>query len=299
LTKQRCSDDDNRYQIRAKHPGNALNDSNEIFQRVRNTQMKRQSINSIMVTCLIALLCGSLQRARSQDTYFYPVAGIEAEPPEGGSLYPLLNLIQGPDFGFDSLSPFDQLDNLVNAVDINQWVKDLFVSWVGDADLNGEFNSSDLVTVLASGTYETDLDSVWSTGDFNGDGRTTSGDLVAALADGGYEAGPRAAGGGSARTRRSVGCCSAGYCWSHRVGRLVRSPDSGRLTPESWIAGRLVDGIPAQLVIDTRVVRRAVPTFTGSPRSQTIIRFPQTCNGGTACFMNHPKGTDGRHENSQ
>jgi hypothetical protein len=84
-------------------------------------------------------------------------------------------------------------DALVNDADINVWVKDLANSWIGDADLNGEFNSSDLVQVLASGTYEADVASVWSTGDFNGDGRTNSTDLVAALADGGYEAGPRAA----------------------------------------------------------------------------------------------------------
>jgi hypothetical protein len=84
-------------------------------------------------------------------------------------------------------------DSLVDAVDINVWVKDLFNSWIGDADLNGQFDSGDLVNVLASGTYEADVDSVWSSGDFNGDGRTNSGDLVAALADGGYEAGPRAA----------------------------------------------------------------------------------------------------------
>jgi len=45
--------------------------------------------------------------------------------------------------------------------------------------------------VLASGTYEVDVASVWSTGDFNGDGRTNSSDLVAALSDGGYEEGPR------------------------------------------------------------------------------------------------------------
>jgi hypothetical protein len=84
-------------------------------------------------------------------------------------------------------------DALVNDGDVNVWVKDLFNSWIGDADLNGEFNSSDLVAVLASGTYEADVASVWTTGDFNGDGRTNSGDLVAALADGGYEVGPRAA----------------------------------------------------------------------------------------------------------
>ena len=73
------------------------------------------------------------------------------------------------------------------------WVKDLYNSWIGDANLDGEFNSSDLVIVLSSGTYEADVDAVWSTGDFNGDGRTNTSDLVAALADGGYEVGPRAA----------------------------------------------------------------------------------------------------------
>jgi hypothetical protein len=84
-------------------------------------------------------------------------------------------------------------DSLVDIADLNAWVKDLYNSWIGDANLDGEFNSSDLVAVLASGTYEADVDAVWSTGDFDGNGRTTSGDLVAALADGGYEAGPRAA----------------------------------------------------------------------------------------------------------
>jgi hypothetical protein len=84
-------------------------------------------------------------------------------------------------------------DTLVDARDIKVWVGDLFHSWIGDANLDGQFNSSDLVTVLAAGTYEVDVDSIWSTGDFNGDGRTNSSDLVAALADGGYEMGPRAA----------------------------------------------------------------------------------------------------------
>jgi hypothetical protein len=84
-------------------------------------------------------------------------------------------------------------DALVNEADVNVWVTDLFSSWIGDANLDGEFNSGDLVAVLASGTYEADVDSVWSTGDFNADGRTNSSDLVAALAGGGYEQGPKAA----------------------------------------------------------------------------------------------------------
>jgi hypothetical protein len=83
-------------------------------------------------------------------------------------------------------------DTLVDTADVTMWIKDLFNSWVGDADLNGEFNSGDLVQVLASGTYEADVPAVWSTGDFDGSGRTDSSDLVAALADGGYELGPRA-----------------------------------------------------------------------------------------------------------
>jgi hypothetical protein len=84
-------------------------------------------------------------------------------------------------------------EGLVDVQDVHHWAKTLAGTWVGDANLDGEFNSSDLVSVLASGTYEANVEAVWSTGDFDGDGRTNSSDLVAALADGGYEAGPRAA----------------------------------------------------------------------------------------------------------
>ncbi len=84
-------------------------------------------------------------------------------------------------------------DNLVDDNDIQIWVADLRKTWIGDADVNGEFNSSDLVVVLSSGTYEADVDAVWSSGDFNGDGRSNTSDLVAALSDGGYEVGPCAA----------------------------------------------------------------------------------------------------------
>ena len=84
-------------------------------------------------------------------------------------------------------------DAKVNDADIKVWIKDLYNSWVGDANLDLEFSSSDLVSVLGAGTYETGKASVWSTGDFTGDALTTSSDLVAALSDGGYELGPRAA----------------------------------------------------------------------------------------------------------
>ncbi len=84
-------------------------------------------------------------------------------------------------------------DSRVDDADIRLWISELFNSWGGDANLDGEFNSSDLVVVLGSGAYETNNDAVWSSGDFNGDGRANTSDLVAALAGGGYEQGQRAA----------------------------------------------------------------------------------------------------------
>jgi hypothetical protein len=83
------------------------------------------------------------------------------------------------------------LDN----VDREIWVRDIRSTWFGNADLDGQFNSGDLVSVLALGQYEDQLDpnSTWISGDWNGDGDFTSSDLVVALADGGYEQGPRPA----------------------------------------------------------------------------------------------------------
>ena len=84
-------------------------------------------------------------------------------------------------------------DSLVNKSDVDIWAKDLFGGWIGDANLDHEFNSGDLVTVFTSGKYETGESAVWSQGDFNGDGLFNTGDLVAAFSDGGYEQGMRAA----------------------------------------------------------------------------------------------------------
>ena len=66
---------------------------------------------------------------------------------------------------------------------------------MGDTNLDGEFNSRDLVRVFQVGEYEDKVlgNSTWATGDWNADADFTSGDLIAAFQDGGYEAGPRAA----------------------------------------------------------------------------------------------------------
>ncbi len=53
----------------------------------------------------------------------------------------------------------------------------------GDANHDGGFDSSDLITVFQTGEYEDDIEdnSVWEEGDWNGDGDFNSSDLVVAL----------------------------------------------------------------------------------------------------------------------
>lgn len=65
-------------------------------------------------------------------------------------------------------------------------------SFIGDSNLDSEFNSGDLVTVFTAGKFESGEAANWSEGDWNGDGVFDSGDLVFAFTDGGFEQGPRA-----------------------------------------------------------------------------------------------------------
>jgi hypothetical protein len=83
-------------------------------------------------------------------------------------------------------------DGSNNSDDRTKWVNDLRKTYFGDANLDGEFNSSDFVLVFTSGKYETGQLSEWGTGDWNGDGLFDSSDFVKAFTDGGYEKGPRA-----------------------------------------------------------------------------------------------------------
>lgn len=91
---------------------------------------------------------------------------------------------------------FDIDDNgTVDADDRLAWIRDLNNTYVGDADLNGEFNSGDFVVVFTAGEYEDAVadNSLWNEGDWDGDGDFTSSDFVFAFSDGGYEQGPRTA----------------------------------------------------------------------------------------------------------
>ena len=78
-------------------------------------------------------------------------------------------------------------DGMITFEDRLMWVHELKNTWIGDANLDGQFNSGDFVQVFARGKYETGQDAGWEEGDFNGDMQFTSGDMVAAFADGGYE----------------------------------------------------------------------------------------------------------------
>ena len=86
-------------------------------------------------------------------------------------------------------------DGRVDTSDVATWVIDLKRTWYGDANLDGEFNSGDLISSFSHGQYEDAVsqNSTWSSGDWNGDHEFTSEDLVVALADGGYLQGPRMA----------------------------------------------------------------------------------------------------------
>ena len=77
--------------------------------------------------------------------------------------------------------------------DLTAWVRDIKATWFGDANLDGEFNSTDLVEVFQAGEYQDDVDlnSTWQTGDWDGDGEFDSGDFVVAFQEGGFEMGPR------------------------------------------------------------------------------------------------------------
>lgn len=81
----------------------------------------------------------------------------------------------------------------VGGEDLEQWVKVLKKTWVGDANLDGFFNSADFIAVFQVGKFEVNADANWSEGDWNGDARFSSGDFVAAFQDGGFEAGARPA----------------------------------------------------------------------------------------------------------
>jgi hypothetical protein len=60
----------------------------------------------------------------------------------------------------------------------------------GDTNLDGRFDSTDLILAFSAGQYEdaSTANSVWSRGDYDCDGDFNSGDLILAFSTGGYVA---------------------------------------------------------------------------------------------------------------
>ena len=82
-------------------------------------------------------------------------------------------------------------DGATNLADRVMWVEALSNTYMGDANFDGQFNSSDFVTVFGAAKYEKGEAATWGEGDWNGDGLFNSSDFVAAFSGGGYEQGER------------------------------------------------------------------------------------------------------------
>lgn len=87
-----------------------------------------------------------------------------------------------PQFDLDGSGQLDQKD-------LQYMVRDLLHTTAGDANLDGAFNSDDLIQAFQGGEYEDNqpLNSGWATGDWDGDGEFISADLIVAFQAGRYE----------------------------------------------------------------------------------------------------------------
>jgi hypothetical protein len=87
----------------------------------------------------------------------------------------------------DANSDLNQ-DGETDSNDMVFFVESLVRTSMGDVNLDGVFNSADLVEVFAAGEYEDGLagNSIWADGDWNCDGDFDTGDLVLSFQRGGY-----------------------------------------------------------------------------------------------------------------
>ncbi len=101
-----------------------------------------------------------------------------------------LDLLAGA-MGGDDASFDVNGDGSVDFGDRRAWVEELSNTYIGDANFDGQFNSSDFVAVFGAAKYENGEPATWAEGDWNGDKVFDSSDFVAAFTGAGYENGPR------------------------------------------------------------------------------------------------------------
>ncbi len=84
-------------------------------------------------------------------------------------------------------------DGLVDRSDMRVLIEQILGTTPGDANLDGRFNSTDLIEVFQAGQYEDGIvnNSLWSTGDWNCDGEFDTADLIVAFQAGSYSAAAR------------------------------------------------------------------------------------------------------------
>jgi hypothetical protein len=87
---------------------------------------------------------------------------------------------------------FDR-DGVLSMADLDYYVRRIVGTTFGDSNVDGRFDSGDLIRVLQAGKYEDQIvgNSTWAEGDWNCDGDFTTSDLVVAFMYGNYD---RAAG---------------------------------------------------------------------------------------------------------
>lgn len=73
--------------------------------------------------------------------------------------------------------------------DVMSWIKCSKGTCIGDVNLDGTFDSGDLVELFTEGIYETDGSATWTSGDWNGDCKFDSSDLLVAFQEGCYDSG--------------------------------------------------------------------------------------------------------------
>ena len=101
-----------------------------------------------------------------------------------------INLLCGAIHGRQQDENFDlNADQLVDQSDLDHLVVNILGTSRGDANLDGIFNSRDLVEVFQHGQYEDGIanNSSWASGDWNCDGEFTTRDLVDSFIAGGYD----------------------------------------------------------------------------------------------------------------
>lgn len=82
-------------------------------------------------------------------------------------------------------------DLVVDLADHRIWVEELKRTYFGDANLDGEFSTADMVQVFTSARYDSGFPADWTSGDWNADGIFDSQDFIVAWQSNSFEKGPR------------------------------------------------------------------------------------------------------------